>query len=263
MTKLNIDKMNGLPFPSVKYRQYKNTFLTRVLLSLDCGALADVSDKVFLSQLKNFADAYFQVKMTDLSGPFKNVKLTKDDGAQIFLLSKQSAAVMLDGTKYVSYTDTAQPQLEKLCDYMEKVVDAKTVQRVEIRKVNMWQFKNESGTPFPAEEARKFVLQEEIRDSLSADNLLDEERVISGMVKKEWKDDCDSLVLRSAYLPDSKVQGVSRLVLDTVRVTERTVPVKEIPALVKEMNTDLYNAYFGCVNSEIVRIMEGEQHGAE
>ena len=263
MTKLNIDKMNGLPFPSVKYRQYKNTFLTRVLLSMDCSALSVVSDKVLLSRLKDFAEAYFQVKMTDLSGPFKNVKLTKDDGTQIFLLSKQSAAVMLDGAKYVSYTDTAQPQLEKLCDYMEKVVDAKTVQRVEIRKINMWQFKNESGIPFSAEEARRFVLQEEIRDLLSADNLLDEERVISGMVKKEWTDGGDSLVLRSAYLPDAKVQGVSRLVLDTARVTDGIVPVKEIPTVVKEMNTDLYNAYFGCVNSEIVRIMEDEQHGAE
>lgn len=252
--------MNGLPFQPVKYRQYRNTFLTRVLLTLDCGISSEVPDEVFLPKLKDFAEAYFQVKMPVPSGPFKNVKLTEDDGTLVFALSKQSAAVMLDGAKYVSYTDTAQPQMEKLCDYVEKVIGAEMVQRVEIRKINMWQFKNDSGVSFSAEEARKFVLQEPVRNVLSADNLSDEECKISGMMKKEWKSDSDGLVLRSAYQVDSMLSGVSRLVLDTERVTERDVLVKEIPAVAKEMNTDLYNAYFGCVNSEIVRIMEGKRN---
>ena len=112
--------MNGLPFQPVKYRQYRNTFLTRVLLTLDCGISSEVPDEVFLPKLKDFAEAYFQVKMPVPSGPFKNVKLTEDDGTLVFALSKQSAAVMLDGAKYVSYTDTAQPQMEKLCDYVER-----------------------------------------------------------------------------------------------------------------------------------------------
>ena len=255
--------MNGLPFEPVKYRKYKNTFLTRVLLSLDCGTSSAVPDEVLLPKLKDFAEASFQVKMTDPSEPFKGVMLTKDDGAQSFMLSRQVATVLLDGAKYESYTDTAQPQLEKLCDYVEKVVGADSVQRVEIRKINMWQFKNESGNSFPAEEARKFVLQDWIRNALSSDSLSDEERKVSEMVKNEWKSGSDSLVLRSAYLQDSKVQGVSRLVLDTARVAKRNVMVKEIPTVVKVMNTDLYNAYFGCVNSEIVRIMEDERHGTE
>ena len=255
--------MNGLPFQPIKYRQYKNTFLTRVLLSLDYDASSGVSDEMLLLKLKDFVEAYFQVKITEPFGPFKNVKLTKDDGAQTFWLSKQSAAVMLDGAKYVSYTDTAQPQLEKLCDFVEKVVSSENVQRIEIRNNNMWQFKNDSGMPFPAEDARTFVLQEGIRNILSTDNLSDEECKVPDFVKHIWRNGDDSLVLRSAYLPVPKERGTSRLVLDTARVIEGHIPVKEIPVVAKGMNKDLYDAYFGCVNADIVGIMEGLENGTK
>ena len=255
--------MNGLPFQSVEYRQYKNTFLTRVLLSLDYDTPASVADEELLSRLKNFAEAYFQLEIGKCSDSFRNVQFTRNDGAQVFMLSRHNAAVILDGTKYVSYTDTAQPQLEKLCDFVEKVIGIGKVRSLGIRKINMWQFKNDLGTPYPAEKAREFVLQESIRNVLSSKNLLYEERRIPEFVKKEWQNECDRLVLRSAYFLDSKAYGVSRLVLDTARIVERDVSVKEIPAVAKVMNKDLYDAYFGCVNADIVKIMEGLENGAK
>lgn len=255
--------MKGLSFQSVKYRQYKNTFLTRVLLSLGYDSLTEIPDDVLLPKLKDFAEDYFQVKMTDPSGPFKGVKFAKADDTLTFMLSKHSASVMLSGVKYVSYTDTAQPQLEKLCDYVEKVIGADNVQHIEIRKINMWQFKNSAGITYPSEEARAFVLKESIRNELSSEHLSGEERKVPELVKKEWQDEKGNWVLRCAYLLDSQMAGVSRLVLDTKRVVERDILVKEIPAVAKEMNKDLYDAYFGCVNDNIVKIMEGVDYGTK
>lgn len=245
MKQVNIEK--------IPYKQYANSFLNTVALSLYFDSNESKSD--FMSKLKEFASAIFNLNIKD-EGEYEGIRITKEDKSIIFFLSLGSAMVEISGDSYQNFNDSQLPLLTRLLDFSRKVAGVDKIKNISIRKLNTWDFKaNDSNVP-SVDWVYYKIFSKEFRESLSKDDLTEQESSISNFQKFIFEDGDYTMKLRTAYIQNAKDRDYTRLILDTeclCNVASR--PIDEIIEICKSMNKRMYDTYHWCITEEVINMM--------
>lgn len=245
-----------MTFKNTPYKQYPNSFLSVVTLSLKFERNKALSDAEFMTNLKEYADAFFSLKINE-SREFNGLLIKRADNKVTYSFGKTEAAVEILGDVYKNYTDSQLPCLARMIDYIKKVVGPDKVKEIAVRKVNKWNFKNDGQKPVTADAARDFVFSAEFLKSLSSDNLSSIERVVDNFMKVEDVINGNKVSIRTAYLTDQKDAGITGLILDSVsRKNVEDLTLSELPNECKNINKLLFDAFHWCVKEEIISMME-------
>lgn len=249
--------MQTFQFPEVKYRLYKNTFLQNVMVTFEfLSANNERTNAAFVDYLKSF----FEIEAKD-SSLINGVTISKKDMSVSLSFSTNKAAIHLNGQKYVGFSDTAIPQVFKLRNFFTKVMNVTTLQSISIRKVNVWNIKQDIRNAVRVEDAYKAIFSDNLINALSNVGLSEEERAIPNFQKAYWKVNTAELIVRTALLPPSKTKDqFCHLILDTEIIDKPTngYKVENVASDMMDLNSTLYDAFHWCVCNDIINLMSKE-----
>lgn len=248
--------MNNLPFGTAEYRQFGTTFLASVILEINFPPVQDADSRK--EQWGKFTKELFSVK--PMEGIFeKPITINRSDKKLGYIFDKGRVQVLISGDSYQNYSDSVIPHAYKLKQFVTDVAGEKVPTQLGIRKIDMFQI--EIDNTKPVDEAlirghffsKKYCELKEGRVELNV-----EERTIPGMIKHQWKEDANLLTLRSAFVKVPNTGNRYRLILD---IDEQYTPANgvnldKLDETLKEMNTDLYNAFIWCVSNKVINIMK-------
>jgi uncharacterized protein (TIGR04255 family) len=248
--------MSSLPFKQEKYRQYRNTFLQDVVVGFNFLASQVAKDEMN-ARFNDYAQRFFGVSNNgDLTTSVCNV--SKKDLSLSFEFTDHSAIIHLNGQNYVSFSDTAIPQVFKIRDFFNKVVEIRSIKQAVIRKVNVFNIKAGEQTQVDATAVRQSLLSEALIGALN-DNWLDEtERDIPNFLKCEYQDGDVKVTIRTALLPPTTVQDkFHHFLLDTMAVCcpVEGIKVEEISDKLMDFNSIMYDCYHWCVSDQVKKVM--------
>lgn len=245
MKQVNIEK--------VSYKQYSNSFLTTVALSLYFDSNESKTD--FMSNLKKFATSYFNIDIKD-EGEFEGIRITKEDKSIVFFLSLGSAMVEISGASYQNFNDSQLPLLTRLLDFSRKVAGVDTIKDISIRKLNTWDFKANGNNVPSLDWVYDKIFSKEFKESLSNNDLTEQESSISNFQKFIFEDGDYTMKLRTAYIRNTKNKDYTRLILDTECLsTVVSQPIDDIIEICKCMNKRMYDTFHWCVTDEVINMM--------
>lgn len=245
--------MEKVNIPSVQYRQYPNSFLSKVALYLTFNS--EESKEAFRDKLQKFLSANFDLNM-QADEDFEAVRVTNESKTVEFFFSLNFAAVEFSGDNYKNYTDTQLPQLFRLIDYAKKIVHVSEISMISVRKLNTWDFKSKDDKTPSLDKVRNKIFSQDLISVLSGQNLTDDERKIRNFEKFSFDKDDFKITVRSAYIQNSKEKEYTRLILDTECLqTDEKLSLDDLSSLCKTMNKQLYDIYHWCVTNEVINMM--------
>ena len=248
--------MSPLPFNQEKYRQYRNTFLQDVFVGFDFTKSQVAKDEMN-NRFNDYTQRFFGVSNNgDLTTSVCNV--SKKDLSLSFEFTDHSAIIHLNGQKYVCFSDTAIPQVFKIRDFFNKVVESKTINQAVIRKVNVFNIKAGEQAQVDASVVRKSLFSEALVAALSNEGLDEKEREIPSFLKCEYQAGDIIVTIRTALLPPTSVQDkFHHLLLDTMTVCHPAEGIKigEISDKLMDFNSIMYDCYHWCVSDQVKKVM--------
>ena len=197
-----------MTFNNIPYKQYPNTFLSVVILSLKFDRNESLSDAEFMSNLKAYAESFFALKINEDS-EFKGLLIKRADNKVTYTLGKTEAVVEIMGDVYKNYTDSQLPCLARMIDYVKKVIGRDNIKEIAVRKVNKWNFKSEGRKSVTADAAKSLVFSTDFSNRLSSDNLSPIERQVDNFMKMEDVINDNIVSIRTAYLTDPKDANIT------------------------------------------------------
>ncbi len=257
--------MNSFPFPSEKYRQYKNTFLQDVTIGFDFPPTT-VREAELNALFNEYAQSFFGVSSDgDLTTSICNI--TKKDQSQSFDFSDRQAVIHLKGREYIGFSDTAIPQIFKMRHFFKKVVKIENISKAGIRKLNVFNIKvnAKDKTTVDADPVMKSLFSPSLMSSLSSDGLNDEERTVPGMRKCVFRVADRTITLRAVLLPPSPSNNdpFHHLLLDTIGEIDKEggIKVDDISEALMDFNKEIYDCYHWCVNENVKKVMLQADNG--
>lgn len=248
--------MSPFPFKQEKYRQYRNTFLQDVVVGFNFAA-SHVTKGEMSVRFNDYVQRFFGVTNTvDLTTSVCNV--SRKDLSLSFEFTDHSAIIHLNGQKYVSFSDTAIPQVFKIRDFFNKVVEVKTIDQAVIRKVNVFNIKAGEQTLIDPTLVRKSLFSEELIAALSDSNLDDRERDIPNFLKCEYQEEDITITVRTALLPPTTSQDkFHHLLLDIMAVCAPSdgIKIEEVSDKLMDFNSIMYDCYHWCVSGQVMNVM--------
>lgn len=247
--------MDKFPFPSEKYHQYRNTFLQNVTIGFDftpSGVKKDEMNALF----NDYVQSFFGVTSDgDLTSGMCNV--SKNDQSLSFDFSDRSAVIHLSGKGYIGFSDTAIPQIFKLRNFFNKVVQIEKFVKTGIRKLNVFNIKVNGKEDVDEAQVRKAIFSESFNNSLNSENLDEEEQSI-GVKKCVFKVGSKTITIRTALMPPAQQNDIFyHLLLDTLGEieTEDGISVDEVSEILMDFNKDIYDCYHWCVSESVKNVM--------
>ena len=249
--------MDKFPFEPAKYCQYKNTFLQNVTIGFNYAP--SVVEKAKMNDLFNdYVQSFFGVTSEgDLTAGTSTI--SKNDQTLSFDFSDRGTIIHLSGKTYVGFSDTAIPQIFKLRNFFNKVVQIKEFEKTGIRKLNVFNIKVNGKEAVDEVQIRNAIFSKSLNAILSTDNLNDEERNAS--VKKcIFKVGAKTITIRTALIPPSQPNDIfHHLLLDTLGEIDSTsdekISVDEVSELLMDFNKDIYDCYHWCVSDSVKHVM--------
>ncbi len=253
--------MSSFPFRPEKYRKYQNTFLQKVTIGFDFGS--SQVDKIILNnEFNDYLQRFFGINSNgDIASQTWNV--SKKDSTLSFDFSSRHTVVNFSGQSYVSFSDTAIPQIYKLRDFFKKVVRIDKISKTMIRKVNVFNIKYNKEEEINVSEVRGLIFSKEFLSALNTDNLTEQERKIPHFCKCEFFDDESLIKIRTALMPpSSESDEFYHVILDTVACLRPSngINVDEIAEKLMDFNSILYYSYHWCISDNIKRVMLESQN---
>ena len=248
--------MSQFPFKPEKYCQYRNTFLQKVTIGFDF-APSGVEKSKLNALFNEYVQSFFGVTSDgDLTSITCSV--SKNDQSLSFDFCDHSAVINLSGRNYVGFSDTAIPQIFKLRDFFNKVVQIENFKRTGIRKLNVFNIKTNGKEQVDEIQVMKAIFSEELNSKLSNDNLDGEEQ--NAKVKKcILKSGNKTITIRTALMPPSRPNDLFyHLLLDTLGEIENEdgITVEEVSELLMDFNKDIYDCFHWCVNDRVKQVMQ-------
>ena len=247
--------MDIFPFPSEKYHQYRNTFLQNVTIGFEF-ALSGVKKDELNALFNDYVQSFFGVTSDgDLTSGMCNV--SKNDQSLSFDFSDRSAVIHLSGKGYVGFSDTAIPQIFKLRNFFNKVVQIEKFTKTGIRKLNVFNIKANGKESVDEAQVRKALFTEAFNNSLSSDSLDEEEKNL-GVKKCIFKEGDRSITIRTALMPPAQQNDIFyHLLLDTLGEidTEDGVSVDDVSEILMDFNKVIYDCYHWCVSESVKNVM--------
>ena len=248
--------MTNLPFEKATYRQFETTFLASVIVGMTFPPVQDAASHK--EQWGKYTWSLFSVK--PLEGIFeKPIVINRSDKKLGFVFEKGRVQVHISGDGYQNYADSVIPHAYKLKQFVTEVAGAEAPTQLGIRKINVFQIETDNSQLVDKESIRRHFFSPVYCDLKEREAILDEEdRKIDGMKKHQWTEGSNQLTLRSAFVKVPGSNNKYRLILD---IDEQHSPsegvnLDKLDETLKEMNTDLFNAFMWCVSDNVIRIMK-------
>lgn len=258
--------MDNLPFPSVPLQYYENTFLQRVVVEFGFNALfKEKAPANFEKDFSRFVNTHFGVDCNaNMISTFwqDGIQLTRNDKSIIWLLKPDSITVLIGTIDYKSFVDSVLPIVYKMRRFVGSILEINNVTRLQIRKINAWQFYNNNSNTLQISKVQQAILSKNLLNEKSNSEILESEKQIPNLHKISYVDDNDTLNIRYfCRTPQNNDNGVMILYLDTEFIENTSVEVKDIEENLVLMNKVLYNAFHWCVTNEVIDIMKGRKNG--
>ena len=245
--------MKQVYIEKIPYKQYSNSFLDTVALSLYFDSTESKSD--FMSRLKEFTATHFNLNIKN-EGEFEGIRITKEDKSINFFLSLGCAMVEISGSSYQNFIDSQLPHLDRLIEFSKKVAVVDYIKNISIRKLNTWDFKGDEGKNPSLKWVYDKIFSADLVGSLSKDDLNEKERLISNFQKFIFQDGDYTIKVRTAYIQNSKDKNYTRLILDTECLSSvEKKSMEELTGICKKMNKRMYDVYHWCVTDEVINMM--------
>lgn len=248
--------MSHFPFKQEKYRQYRNTSLQEVVVGFTFAHSLVPKDEMN-ARFSDYVLRFFGVTNNgDLTTSSCNV--SKKDLSQSFEFTDHSAFIHLNGQKYVGFSDTAIPQVFKIRDFFNKVVEVKSINQTVLRKVNVFNIKAGEQAKVDAFKVRQSLFSEALISALSDNGLDEKECEIPNFQKCEYQEDDVTVTIRTALLPPTSTQDkFHHLILDTLAVHKpiEGIKIEEISDKLMDFNSIMYDCYHWCVSEQVKKVM--------
>ena len=245
--------VDKFPFPDVKYRQYKNTFLQNVFITFSFES--NVSKEEAEINYKEYSKAFFGLG-NNSNNICEGASITKKDMSLSYLFSTNNVSIFFNGQKYVSFSETAIPSIFKLRDYFSKVVKVNTLPKISIRKVNIWNIEK-SSKEIDVDELMAAIFSRNLINELSTEDLKEEEKEIPHFRKAVWECDSRKVSIRTALMsPIKRNDNFYHLILDTQIDEEKEYHMDTICSDMLELNSVLFDVYHWCVSQSVLDIMK-------
>ncbi len=258
---LNIElfDMVQYPFKPEKYRQYRNTFLQDITVGFNFKPSTEGKTELN-AHFNDYLQSYFGVENSgDITSADCNI--TKKDFSLSFDFSDHSAVVRLSGKDYVRFSETVLPHVFKLRSFFNKVVKVEEIDKMGIRKLNVFNIKGNGSEPIDPMDVMQSLFSQEMMANLSADNLDEQEQTIPNMKKCVFKVADSSVTIRTALLPPSRPNDqFHHLLLDTLGELQPAdgIKIEEIPEKLMDFNKMMFDCYHWCVNEGVKNVMQQE-----
>lgn len=255
--------MYNTPFKQAQYQKFNNTFLNKVVITF--GLEEYLKDDSVTERMSVFSTEEFGV--TPPSKEFNTAVYGNQDGSIIFKFLNKFVSVEIEGTKYNNFADTVISLSYKLRRYVEFVLKTNKIRYASIQKINLWQFRKEASAPeIDVDAVKKYVFSKEFNSLSSNEKLSKEEEEIDYFIKHRWKDETcsdDYFELRTCFIKiDEKdintKQNIYGLILDSIAKNTNNgngIEIEKIDTFLRDINTQLYNAYMWCVTDDVKNIM--------
>lgn len=249
-----------LPFKEIPHRLYKNTFLQNVFVSYTFQSDEGMVDSPAIKdEFDNFICSQFGLEPND-SFPAEPISLSSSDKMISFLFFRNKASVRVGARNYRSFEDSVVPQVVKL-DKFISLLKVDSVSRLALRKINIWPISVDAAMSL-SDDAIEIIEREVFSDDLLSETnvqLDNKEESIPIRKKCEWVNDAIKITVRTAFMRDDRVpKNKGNLVLDIEVVLNNGTALDETKDQLLMLNDKLFNVYHWCVNSTIIKIMEGK-----
>ena len=247
------------PFPAKEHRIYKNTTLNSVLVSFTyLHREKSFFNEEFYSRLDAYTSKNFSLTVEhNLFDKAFQIRNDKNGVALIFYNGVLLLAI--DKDRYVSFNDSAVSQIHKMKDFVMDVLGDEKIERVCIRKLNIWQIKDvKKDVNVVRDNIVNLIFTDELLTSDAAQPTSDGEQ---GVFKKFiWSEEDlnEKVTMRLAFVKVNGTDDAFNLVLDTELeiMQQGGVRLEGLTELLKERNQVLFNAYHWCVRNEVIKQME-------
>ena len=248
--------MKELPFGIAVYKQYKTTFLASVIVGLEYPKVQDTESH--RDQWGIYTRTMFNIPQLD--GIFqKQLMINSNDGRLSYVFNDSRTMVRIAGNGYQNFADTVIPQSYKLRQFVSDVVGSDKATSLVIRKVDVFQIEADIDKIGGEEGVRRhffspaFISLERPKAELD-----EEEKKMQGMIKYQWIEEDNTLTVRSVFLGVNNSKNKYRLILDIEEIysPSQVFELNQMESKLKEMNSDLYNAFMWCVSDNVKKIME-------
>lgn len=242
------------------HRIYKNTTLQNVVIVFELEPQGtEFYNDSFYERLDKFTTDKFSLKVEHalFDNPFQihNAKLHS-----FFQFANGMVAVILPREGYVSFEDTAMPQIRRMREYVNEVLLEQCVKRVHIRKLNIWQIVEIKEDPqIVLNRLKPEIFSESF---LTATNHLSYEPNEQNILfeKMGWTEGNENIIARAAYVPVKDRNAAFNIVLDieTSIGDQDAIVLEGMSTKLLNWNRHMFNVFQWSLNHETIKRMEGE-----
>lgn len=253
--------MKKIPFKPIKYRQYRNTFLQNVIITFDFDH-SKKDDQKLMDSFHDYALSFFGIEVQNGNINVDVCKISKKDQSHIFLFSNGQVTIQLSGKSYESFSDSAIPQVFKLRNFFNKVVQISTLKSISIRKINVWDLKNSDEKEINVSEVRNLIFSSSLLHDLSNDNLTNEEDKIPNFLKSSYSQNNTQIIIRTAFFPPKLKDDYSHLILDTLGIVQQPdgINIDEFVDFLMDLNSQLFYSYHWSVSDYVIEVMDAKEN---
>lgn len=239
----------------VSYKQYKKSFLSKVVLSLLFDP-SQISNDDLIARFNKFAHSAFNVPV-DKWEQGSALRISNKDNSIAFYFAYDGAIVELDGEKYQNFTNSQLPQLVKLVAFVKDVLSLSHIDTISIRKLNAWDFSSSNDKNPSIEWVYEKIFSEALRNVLSTSNLTEQESKIRFFKKWQTEYNGCEVLIKSAYIQNTEDVGNTRLLLDTeCSCNVNKIEIDDVTSQCQDVNKYLFDIFHWCVTSEVLELME-------
>lgn len=241
-------------FPHIeKHRIYPKTFLHRVIFQLNYAA--EISDKyeVFKSFFENSygldldKDQFEILRITSL-------RISDNKSGISIKFSDGFFQIKIEKPGYKSFKDSMEHFVSSFSSLLKTV--GATVERISIKKINMWICEERKETPYQA--ISRFLNHEIIEKWKS--NFDKDPQITPTILINDSDDDINMMYSFGFLNEDSSDEGsYPRVILDTEGVLDKSgINPDDVLEHSIKINSLLYDAYHWAVKSDVIKLMTEE-----
>lgn len=247
------------PFVHKEHRVYKNTTLHSVVVSFDFGKRGrDFFDEAFYDKLDAYMMQNFSLKV-DHNLFDKGIRISNNKNGAVLMFFNGVLILSIDKSKYVSFEDSAMPQIHKLHEFVGQVLREQSLRGANIRKLNIWQLRDikKGEEDKLIHDVMGHVFSDDLLSSSARKPLTEDEKGVL-LDKFIWKEGTETVTVRLAFVKVKGIDNAYNLVLDLdLGIAPKDgLPLASLPGTLRERNGVLFDAYHWCVRDEIIKQME-------
>lgn len=235
------------------HKVYKNTFLQKAYMRIvyDKG---DWGRESFLDNLRPFAKEHFNVDVVDYNKD-KDMKFIAPGIETEFLFSYDYAKVNIGRKGYKSFDETMKGHVSTIQSFVGTVLKEDAIKEMVIGKVNAWKIEIKDRNPdisIPI----NFIFKEKYADRIKRDG----EDVIKGTVKikSPMKTEGANLFLEFGFDYSECPKLALTLNLQVRYFPQDRIKTGDMLNIAEEINNVVYDAYFGIVTDNVIKVMDEE-----